>query len=90
MKILGDPIALDSFLKACKISETKNSPPTSGLTTQTNLISQIATVWKFFSKLRNNNPVDKEIKYHEKLIKSRLDEQQPLKKLQIKTLLPSG
>ena len=39
----------------------------------------------FFSKLRNNNPLDKDFTDYEKLKKSGLDEQQALKKLQIKT-----
>ena len=43
-----------------------------------------------FSKLRNNNPLDKDFTDYEKLRKSGLDEQQALKKLQIKTVPPSG
>ena len=44
----------------------------------------------FFSKLRNNNPQDKEFIDYEKLKKSGLDEEQALKKVQIKTVPPSG
>ena len=44
----------------------------------------------FFSKLRNNNPLDKDIIAYEKLRKSGLDEQDALKKLQIKTVSASG
>ena len=44
----------------------------------------------FFSKLRNINPLDKVFVDYEKLRKSGLDEQQALKKLQIKAVLPSG
>ena len=44
----------------------------------------------FFSKLRNNNPLDKDFIDYEKLRRSGLDEQQALKKLQIKTVPPFG
>ena len=44
----------------------------------------------FFSKLRNNNPQDKDSLDYEKLRKSGFDEQKTRKKLQIKTVLPSG
>ena len=44
----------------------------------------------FFSKLRNNNPLDKDFIDNGKLRKSGLDEQQALQKFQIKTMPPSG
>ena len=44
----------------------------------------------FFSKLRNNNPLDEDFLDYEKLRKSGFDEQQALKKLQIKTVPSSG
>ena len=44
----------------------------------------------FFSKLRNNNPLDKDFIDYEKLRKSEFDKEQALKKLQIKTVPPSG
>ena len=44
----------------------------------------------FFSKLKNNNPLNKDFIDYEKLRKSGFDEQQALKKLQIKTVPPSG
>ena len=44
----------------------------------------------FFIKLRNNNPLDKDFIDYEKLRKSGLDEEQVVKKLQIKTVPPSG
>ena len=44
----------------------------------------------FFSKVRNNNPLNKDFIDYEKLRKSGFDEQQALKKLQIKTVPPSG
>ena len=44
----------------------------------------------FSSKLRNNNPLDNDFLDYEKLRKSGLDKQQVVKKLQIKTVPPSG
>ena len=44
----------------------------------------------FFSKPRNNNPLDKDFIDYEKLRKSGLDKQQALRKLQIKTIPSSG
>ena len=43
----------------------------------------------FFSELRNNNSLEKDFIDYEKLRKSGFDEQQALKKLQIKTVTPS-
>ena len=44
----------------------------------------------FFSKLRNNNPLDKDFKDYQNLKSSGLDEQKALKKLQIKSVPASG
>ena len=44
----------------------------------------------FLSKLRNNNPLDKDFVDYEKMRKSGLEKQQALEKLQIKTAPPSG
>ena len=43
-----------------------------------------------FSKLRNNNPLDKNYKDYQNLRSSRLDEQQAVKKLQTKSVPASG
>ena len=78
MKFLGAATTLDSFLKAWKNSETKGFFPYK---------------WPyeaFFSKLRNHNPLDKDFIDYEKLRTSGLDEQQALKRLQMKTVPPSG
>ena len=44
----------------------------------------------FFSELNNNNPLDKDFIDYEKLRKSAHDEEQALRKLQIKTVPPYG
>ena len=60
------------------------------LKTRQNSFSRIVNIGIFFSKLRNNNPLDKDFIDYGKLRKSGLDEQQALKKLQIKAVPPSG
>ena len=91
MKFLGGATTLDSFLKAYKASETEKIFPMSGLITQTNLnFPELPPNESFSSRLRNNNPLDKDFIDYEKLKKSGLEcEQQALKILQIKTVPPS-
>ena len=91
MKFLGGASTLDSFLKAYKASETKGFFPYEWFDNPDKLdFPGLPPYEAFFSKLRNNNPLDKDFTDYEKLRKSGLDEQQALKKLQIKTVPPSG
>ena len=91
MKFLGGATTLDSFLKAYKASETKGFFPYEWFDNPDKLdFPGLPPYEAFFSKLRNNNPLDKNFTDYEKLKKSGLDEQQALKKLQIKTVPPSG
>ena len=91
MKFLGGATTLDSFLKAYKASETKRFFPYEWFDNPDKLdFPGLPPYEAFFSKLRNNNPLDKDFTDYEKLRKSGLDEQQALKKLQIKTVPPSG
>ena len=88
MKLLGGATTLDSFLKDYKANETrKEFSPMSGLITQTNLnFPNCYIMYPFSRDLR----IDKEFIDYEKLRQNRLDEEQSLKKLQIKTVPPSG
>ena len=52
--------------------------------------SRTSTLKNIFLNLRNNNLLDKDLRDYEKLINNGIDEQQALKKIQIKTLLQSG
>ena len=52
--------------------------------------SELPPYQAFFSNFRNNNPLDKDFIDYEKLRKSGHDEQQALKKLQVKTIPPSA
>ena len=71
MKFLGGATTLYSFLKAYKASETKKFFPMSGLITQTNLnFPELPPNESFSSRLRNNNPLDKDFIDYEKLRKS--------------------
>ena len=91
MKFLGGATTLDSFLKAYKARETKEFFPYEWFDNPDKLdFPGLPPYEAFFSKPRNNNPRDKDFIDYEKLRKSGLDEQQSLKKLQIKTVPPSG
>ena len=85
MKFLGGATTLDSFLKAYKASETKGFFPYEWFDNPDKLdFPELPPYEAFFSKLRNNNPLDKDFIDYEMLRKTGLDEQQTLKKLQIK------
>ena len=87
MKFLDGSTTLDSFLKAYKASETKGFVPNEWFDNPDKLdFPGLPPYEAFFSKLRNNNPLDKDFTNYEKLRKSGHDEQQALKKLLIKTV----
>ena len=91
MQFLGGATTLDSFLKAYKASETKGFFPYEWFDNPDKLdLPELPPYEAFFSKLINNNPLDKDFIDYEKLRKSGFDEQQVLKKLQIKIAPPSG
>ena len=91
MKFLGGATSLDSFLKAYKASETKGFFPYEWFDSPDKLESEKLPPYEaFFSKLRNNNPLDKDFKDYQNLKSSGLDEQQALKKLQIRSVPASG
>ena len=91
MKFLGGATSLDSFLKAYKASETKGFFPYEWFDSPDKLESEELPPYEaFFSKLRNNNPLDKDFKDYQNLKSSGLDEQQALKKLQIRSVPASG
>ena len=61
MKFLGGATTLDSFLKAYKASETKRFFPYEWFDNPDKLDFPDLPPYKaFFSKLRNNNPLDKD------------------------------
>ena len=91
MKFLGGETSLDSFLKAYKASETKGFFPYEWFDSADKLDNEALHPYEaFFSKLRNNNPLDIDFKDYQKLRSNGLDEQQALKKLQIKSVPASG
>ena len=90
MKFLGGATILDFFLKAYKASETKGFFPYEWFDNPVKLdFPELPPYEAFFSQLINNNPLDKDFIEYEKLRKSGIDEQQALKKIQIKTVPPS-
>ena len=79
------------FVIVYKTSETKGFFPYEWFDNPDKLVfPELPPYEVFFSKLRNNNPLDKDFIDYEKLRKSEFDEEQALKKLQIKTVPPSG
>ena len=91
MKFLGGATTLDSFLKAYKTSETKGIFVYEWFDNPDKFdFPELPPYEAFFRKLKNNNPLDKDFTDYEKLKKSGLDKQQALKKLQAKTVPPSG
>ena len=76
MKLLGRATVLESFLKAYKESETKIFFPYEWFDNTEKLdFSRLPPYEAFFSKLRNNKPLDKNLIEYENLRKSGLDEQ---------------
>ena len=91
MKLLDGATSLDSFLKAYKASEAKRFLNYEKFDCADKLENEELPPYEaFFSKLRNNNPLDKDFKDFQNLESSGLDGQQALKKLQIKSALASG
>ena len=91
MKFLGRATSLDSFLKAYEASETKKVFPYEWFDSPDKLEKEELPPYEaFFSKLRNNNPFDKDFKDYQNLKTSGLDEQHALKKLQIKSVSASA
>ena len=88
MKFLGGATTLDFLSKPNKASKTKEFSPNEWFDNPVK--PDFPPCEAFFSKLRNNNPLDKDFIDYEKLRKSELEEQQALKKLQIKTVPQSG
>ena len=91
MKFLGGATTLDSFLKAYKASEMKGYFPYEWFDTPNKLDEQqLPSYDDFYSKLKNSNPLDKEYDDFQKLLKIGITEEQALKKLGLKTKLPTG
>ena len=91
MKFLGQTSTLDSFLKAQKASKTNRFFPYDWFDNPDKLdFPHLPSYKAFFSKFRNNSLQDKNFFDYEELRKSGLDEEEAMKKLQIKNVLPSG
>ena len=91
MKFLGGATSLGSFLKAYKASELKKFFPYEWFDSANELENEELPPYEaFFSKLRNNNPLDKDFQDYPKLRSSGLDKQKVLKKLQIRSVPATG
>ena len=80
MNFLGGATTLVSFLKAYKASKTKGFFPYELFDNPDKPdFAELPPYEAFFSKLRKNNPLDKDVTDFEKLRKTGLDDQQALK-----------
>ena len=91
MNFLSRVTSLDSFRKAYKASGSKRFFPYEWFDSADKLENEDLPPYEaFFSKLRNNNPLEKDFEVYQKLRSSGLDEQRALKKLQIKSVPAYG
>ena len=91
LKFLGGATSLGSFLKAYKASELKQFFPYEWFDGANELENEELPPYEaFFSKLRNNNPLDKDFQDYQKLRSSGLDKQKVLKKLQMRSVPANG
>ena len=91
LNFLGGATSLYSFLKAYKTSETKGFFPYEWLDSPEKLDATFLPPYDcFFSKLRTYNPLEKEFNDFTKLFNSGFSQQESLKKLRLKNVLPSG
>ena len=91
LNFLGGATSPDSFLKAYKTSETKGFVPYEWFDSPEKLDATfLPPYYCFFSKLRNYNPLEKDFTDFTKLLNSGFSQQESLKKLRLKNVLPSG
>ena len=91
LNFLGGATSLDSFLKAYKTNETKGFFPYEWFDSPEKLDATFLPPYdRFFSKLRNYNPLEKEFTDFTKLLNSGFSQQESLKKLRLKNVPQSG
>ena len=91
MNFLGEATSLDSFLKDNKTKETKGFFPYEWFDNPEKLNNkELPPYDSFFSKLRNNNPVEKDNNDFENLNDSGLSSEQAVCKLRLNKILPTG
>ena len=91
LNFLGGATSLDSFLKACKTSETKGYFPYEWFDCSEKLYdTHLPPYEAFFNKLRNCNPLEKEYKEYENLLNSGATVESALIKLRLSQPPPTG
>ena len=91
MNFLGGATSLESFLKACKTSETKGFFPYEWLDCPQKMNnSELPPYDAFFSKLRNKNPLEKDYSDYQTLLSSGLKTEEALSKMKLSKPPPSG
>ena len=91
MNFLGGATSLDSFLKACKTSETKGFFPYEWIDCPQKINNSEPPPYDaFFGKLRNVNPLEKDYSDFQKLLSSGLKTEEALSKMKFSKPPPSG
>ena len=91
LKFLREARTLDLFLKAYKATETKDFFPYELFDSPDNLDgTKLPPYEAFFSKLRNDNHLEKDFNDYRKSVKGGLDQQSALKKIRVQSLPPKG
>ena len=91
MNFPGGATSLDSFLKACKTSETKGFFPYEWFDCPQKMNnSELPPYDAFFSKLRNKNPLEKDYSDYQTLLSSGLKTEEALSKRKLSKPPPSG
>ena len=91
LNFLGGATSLDSFLKAYKTNETKGFFLYEWFDSPNKLVAIFLPPYEcFFSKLRDHNPMEKEITDFTKLLNSGVSQQEASKKIRLKVVPPSG
>ena len=91
MNFLGGATSLDSFLKACKTSETKGFFPHEWFDCPQKMNnSELPPYDAIFSKLRNVNPLEKDYSDYQKILSSGLKTEEALSKMKLSKPPPSG
>ena len=91
MNFLGGATSLDSFLKAYKTTETKGFFPYEWFDCPKKLLNtELPAYNDFFSKLRNNNPLESDYAPYGKLIESGMTSEQAMKQLRLDSIPPTG
>ena len=91
MNFIGGATTLESFLKAYEYSETKGFFPYEWFDCPSKLDNeQLPSYTEFFSKLRNQNPLEADYKKFENFLRNGYTEEDALREMRICSVPPTG